>query len=1385
MKQIMKIMLASLLLIGIIPIPLVQSYDATVSDFNRLWYDNTIGGGFNKDGNGALVLATTYTNNTLRTIDSCSIEFQQGPFYFKISFQDTLQRDNEGNIIEPKNGYFYLRKALVQNFFPSDLRQLASKNLAYKTIEYNGDTWFQLSVPNFNQEYEWGTYRDANIGENWYTWGNKNTIRFQERAMIIKKIKDTIGTLEFDITHNSDTSGQQITISKDYLKSKGITHPVFELNKKLSLPYTQNETHYFIRPPHFSYLSLHEAVSGTINGSIPVQLQATRDDGDFVTNVWCNQSIIFATFQNDGLRAYTFNGTALFLKDTLDDGGFYGAVHGNSSYIFTANGASGVRAYTYSGGTLTLAGSIDDGGYYYDVWCDENYVYCACGEDIKAYSFSGATFTLLDTIDNTTSTYGSICGNNTYIYTEGNTAGLFVYSFDGTTLTLIDSQDDGGCYYDVFCNETHIFVGYDDNGLRAYQCSSGSLTLLAELTELGGSDNVMLGGGINKSYVYYTDFDDGIYVHTLSGSHFVFKDSFDDTNGYYPGILHNDSYFVGTHRNGLRAYNLFEEFNVTRIVGANSESNNFTFTPTHNKTANNSCIVLCCPVSNDTRGIVDVTNNTCGTQATNVLSFDALRNSTYWYDAANQNVYIGTINLTTSTVVNWTVNCSYGANFSIHIPEYLTVGDYLIMQGMIENSTGSPIDGLVASTYIFFENGSVAIGEDPFIKWNCSNGNYECTISTTVLPPGIYLVYIEFTDPDTGVTFSFGETLYLSYDTPVGVYSDAIVYISFYNTNEGLGLPRETLKVYVDEERVYSNVFYSYTGAVINVTIKDYYNTLLYHNNFTITQTRTFLDLGLTFHSWLFSDKNDDYYMISLRKEGATRWWERGIVPYGEREFLIPSGNYSMRIYDADYNEVYNTSDHGGNVTIVNSRVYVIHGTNLSLIINGQSVIQGQLLELTMLIDYALTPDEILWSVNPISVFSAFDKYGMMLGNNVWKVCPPKIVVATTRNSTFAGNVTFIPLIPENDSTNFGSISVKEDVLYLSGTADYVNVSYTDSGVCIQNTTHVESPVYLPGGEGSNITVNCSNDVFILRETTYHQEKKFYWDITNSTINDGYILNRGGYHAASIQVVNSLNTSLFNVRVLAGFSNKTTPDFSTARVTDIHNGVVTDDQSDDFKTGGSGIEFQIDGGIPAWTTRNFLLEYYGDITSNYEYGDVQREILPGFDTGVTLANDNQFYNFEDVRMHNVYTVGFKGSLHIRFNIPMDVDADSIKVQDMDNNLMLESDQFIPSAEFVYISNDAIGTVSAGGVRTFGVYWQEDMSMSSEPGVLTLGSIIFYLGAVPITLLFCVNAFSFLVFGGSGTYGLLRKKRWDKKSLFLIILPFIILIFSLMFQALGF
>jgi len=592
---------------------------------------------------------------------------------------------------------------------------------------------------------------------------------------------------------------------------------------------------------------------------------------------------------------------------------------------------------------------------------------------------------------------------------------------------------------------------------------------------------------------------------------------------------------------------------------------------------------------------------------------------------------------------------------------------------------------------------------------------------------------------------------------------NAMVHISWYNTNEALGLPDETLKLYIDGHRQTSQTHWTYINNTINVTIKDYYNLTLYTGNHTLNATYTFLDFGLTFHSYKFSNLNNEYYMISFLRSGGSRWFERGICPYEPVEFLLPSGSYQLRIYDADNNNIYTNNS----ISMVNSKVYVINGSHLQVVINGQSAIVGQLLELNSELDYALMPDDVFWSSNPPIRFSIFDRTGQMLGNNVWKVCPALDVISTTRNSSYSNITESHPLIPTNGTTENGTIIVIKDVVYLSGNSsvNWVNITYTNNKTLMQNTTYVPSKLNL---NGENITIVASDNISVLRETTFSKMTKFYWDIYNSTDNPGHIGNRAGYHSTVLYVENTLSVPIYDVYVFAGFSDKTTPDLNSIQIEDLENGVLME-RGEDFKTAGDGVEFMITGGLNAGASRSFEAGYYKDTAHQYFYEDAQIELRRY--TNEEVIGD-EFYNYAEFVWINTNKLAFRGSLRVKFNFNIEVDKDSVKVYDRDTGKMIDDEYLIIDDDFIWINNNNVGTVESGGCRNYGVYFQELLYPGTNLMEFHLSTPIFIFGGIPFTPFLVIFLLMFIpiIIGFA-----LMIRKWRYKSSYMVLVMFGIVI----------
>lgn len=616
--------------------------------------------------------------------------------------------------------------------------------------------------------------------------------------------------------------------------------------------------------------------------------------------------------------------------------------------------------------------------------------------------------------------------------------------------------------------------------------------------------------------------------------------------------------------------------------------------------------------------------------------------------------------------------------------------------------------------------------------------NSEITYSATLF--SMDSMKLDVLEGDYNITLSFYNSISgllekTVYDT-ITIASDAfyiasgynaMLHVSWYNTNEALGLPDETLKLYIDGERQTSMTYWTYVNRSVNITVKDYYNTTLYSANHSLNYTYNFVDLGLTFHSWKFCNKNDDYYMISFLKDGGSRWFERGIVPYEALEFILPSGTYTLRIYDSDGVMIYNTAG----LALVNSRVYVIHGTNLSEVISGLSVIQGQLLEVRDELYDATMPDIVMVGYNIPSIYSIFDKTGMSLGSVL--VCPALTLSAETTNTSYVNtSIVSYPLIPRNGTSANGTITIKEDWLYFSGNAsavEWVNVS---------TSTGYTNYTYLPNSIeffGENITISANTNITVSRITRFNQVRKFYW--TKYTYNN--------YYEATITLENVIDATMRKVYVSMEFANDTTPEYYTVKCYDVTNGLYLT-KGEHFDATASAIHFYI-ASMASGAIRRFRGEYYGrDI------------VLPSSDAIVNVKGYNmQEYN-EKSYWHirgqwvNKRSTSFVGMITLRFNFstyPKVIAPQSFVVYDVDNAIYLNSDAFAFTGTSLVISQEAVGSVPVNGARTFDAYFLfvnegDKLTEATSEDVLHIGLLTVPFLNIPFEVyhllaLFCLTA----------------------------------------------
>jgi hypothetical protein len=454
-----------------------------------------------------------------------------------------------------------------------------------------------------------------------------------------------------------------------------------------------------------------------------------------------------------------------------------------------------------------------------------------------------------------------------------------------------------------------------------------------------------------------------------------------------------------------------------------------------------------------------------------------------------------------------------------------------------------------------------------------------------------------------------------------------------------------------------------------------------------------------------------------------------------------------MRIYDADIVELHNAS-----YVMRNSKVYVISGNNLSEIIDGQSVIVGDILELREELDYALAPNvQIVYGNLPL-IFSSYDNIGMKLGKGI-KVCPALNVIATSKIEITGNYINTTAQIPGNNTLSNGTITILEDTLYLYGTwnTTWVNITYTSNGTLYQNTTYIPHKIDITG---QNLTINASNDITLIRETQYNQYKKFYWTYHEDK-GYGSTPTRNGWHTATETISNPLGVTIDPVYVFFEFWNGTKADENTVIVEYVNTSRILT-RGEHYKTSGTAVEFQLRNGLGAGNSKTYKISYYEELYDTFEYGEDMITIT-SYDEEKWLNNRSYFY-FDFTWKNNLDTT-FRGGLYIKldFKDAEDIDPNTFVVWDRDNNH--EVNDAIYGNGYFRIGASSIGDTLPGYGRHYGIYFLFDEYPGAKPMDYTMSTP---LGTFGITwtwgLIFYAIASGLMMIGLVGSY---FSKTWNK------------------------
>jgi hypothetical protein len=175
----------------------------------------------------------------------------------------------------------------------------------------------------------------------------------------------------------------------------------------------------------------------------------------------------------------------------------------------------------------------------------------------------------------------------------------------------------------------------------------------------------------------------------------------------------------------------------------------------------------------------------------------------------------------------------------------------------------------------------------------------------------------------------------------------------------------------------------------------------------------------------------------------------------------------------------------------------------------------------------------------------------------------------------------------------------------------WANISY---GGNYTNYTATNLPLFIDPFS-ANVTINASENVSVIRETQFQQEKLFDWMKFTEEDTDKY------HYTTTVQLKNPFitNVTMKQVYVYMGYANDSTPDYVTTKLYDVTNGVyVTMGQN--FDCSASGIQFYLDSLTNV--SRSFTASYYGKET----------QILPS--TATVSVNTVHRVTWDQLQFHH-------------------------------------------------------------------------------------------------------------------------------------------------------
>ncbi len=198
------------------------------------------------------------------------------------------------------------------------------------------------------------------------------------------------------------------------------------------------------------------------------------NEGGIARGLSIGQDSLIYVANSMGVIAYNWDSSDFSFIASRNDGGDAMDIDvGSDGTILLANGDDGLRAYSFNGSTFSLVEHIDIGGSGYTKGVKagpEGTFFLANGSDgLFAYHYLGMNFTLSALVDDEGFAEGVAVGSDGTIFLANGADGLRAYNYDGSALALTSHINSGGeAISAAIGSGGTIFLANGNDGLRTY-----------------------------------------------------------------------------------------------------------------------------------------------------------------------------------------------------------------------------------------------------------------------------------------------------------------------------------------------------------------------------------------------------------------------------------------------------------------------------------------------------------------------------------------------------------------------------------------------------------------------------------------------------------------------------------------------------------------------------------------------------------------------------------------------------------------------------------------------------------------------------------------------------------------------------------------------------